>query len=108
MRKNIKEDREAAPTLCNAISPVVFHQDSLAFSTSVLLRGDKWPALLARANTAHAAPSLTETAAPDLAALADIRSGKRNSNRAQPTDGQTASPSTLANQDSDDTSVAII
>ena len=51
---------------------------------------------------------LTKAAAPDPATPAAVGSGKRNSNRARPTDGQTASPSPPANLDSDVTSVASI
>ena len=58
------------------------------------------------ANTAHAAPALTETTAPDPATPAAVGNGKINSNHAQPIDGQTASCSPPANQDSDVTSVA--
>ena len=54
------------------------------------------------------APALTETAAPNPAALADVGIGKRNSNRARPTDGQTTSPSPPVDQDSDVTLVASI
>ena len=74
----IKEAQEAAPIICQAIEPFFFHQDAPAFSPIVLLRGDKWPALPARADTAHAAPELTETAAFDPAAPAAVGSGKRN------------------------------
>ena len=81
MRETTEESQEAALNLCQAIEPVVFHQDALAFSPSILPRGDKWPALPARANTAHAAPDLTETAAPDPATPAAVRIGERNSNR---------------------------
>ena len=61
-----------------------------------------------RAETSHTAPELTETAAPNPAAPADFGIGKRNSNRARLTDGQTASPSLPANQDSDVTLVESI
>ena len=44
---------------------------------------------------------ITETAVPNQAAQAAVGSGKRNINRARPTDGQTVSPSPPANQDSD-------
>ena len=80
--ENTNEAQEAAPALFQSVPPVVFHQDAPAFSLSVLLRRDKWPDIPARANTTHAAPALTNTAAPDPAALAAIRSGKRNSNHA--------------------------
>ena len=63
---------------------------------------------MALTDTAHAARVLTETATPDTAAPAAIGSDKINSNSAQPTDGQTASPSLPAEQDSDDTFVEII
>ena len=101
MSKNIEEAQEAALTLYHAIPYVVFHQDAPAFLSSVLLRRDEWPALPSRANTAHADPALTKTAAPDPAALEDVGRGKINSNHAQPTDGQTASPSPPADQYSD-------
>ena len=39
--KSIKEAQETAPTFFNAILPVVFHQDTPAFSTSVILRVDE-------------------------------------------------------------------
>ena len=61
-----------------------------------------------RADTTHKSPTLTETATPNSAAPAAARSCKINSKRAQATDGQKASPSPPANQDSDVTSVASI
>ena len=104
---NIEEYQEAAPNLCQVTPPVIFHQDAPAFSPSVLPRGDKWPALPARADTAHAAPALTETASESAAPVA-FGSGKINSNCARRTNGQTASPSPPTDQDSDVTSVASI
>ena len=101
--ETIEEAQEAAPIICQAINPVIFHQDAPSFLTSVLLRGDKWPALPARADTSHTAPALTMTAAPKPAAPAAVGSGKNNSNRAKPKDGQAASPSPPADQDSDGT-----
>ena len=59
-------------------------------------------------DTAYAAPALTKTPAPNPAATAAHGIGKGNSNRAQPTDGQTSSPSTTVDQDSDILSVASI
>ena len=106
--QTIEEAQKAAPTLCQAITQVVFHLDALAFSPSVLTRGAEWPALPARADTAHAAPALTKTAAPDPATPAAVGSCKRNSNRARPTDGQTGSPSPPTDPDSDVLSVASI
>ena len=103
-----EEAQEAAPTLCQAITPVVLHPDAPALSSSVLTRGAEWPALPAHADTAHAAPALTETATPDPATPAAIGSGKINSNCAQPTDGQTASLNPPADPDSDVMSVASI
>ena len=85
-----------------------FKGDKPAFSPIVLPRGDKWPALPAHINTAHAAQALTKIAAPDPAALAAVRSGKRNSNCARLTDGKTMSFSPPADQDSDVTLVANI
>ena len=82
VRKIIKESQEADPTLCQAIDPVVFHQDAPAFSPRVLPRGEKWPALLARVDTAHASPTLTKTAVPNPATLASVGISKINSNRA--------------------------
>ena len=72
------------------------------------MTGSKWPALPARANTSHASPALTKTAASDPATPAAGGSGKRNSNQAQPTDGQTVSPSPPVDPGSDFMSVAII
>ena len=100
MRKTIEDTQEAAPIICQAIDPVFFHQDAPAFSPSVLPRGDKWPALRARTNTAHTAPYITKTATPNTAAPAAVVSGNKNSNHARPTDGQTASPSPPVDQDS--------
>ena len=108
MSKNIEEAKETAPTLCHATPPVIFHQDAPEFLPGVLPRGYEWPALPARADTAHAAAALTETAAPDPATPEAVRRGKINSNREQPKEGQTASPSPPANQDSDATLVASI
>ena len=108
VRENIEEDQESALTLYHVIPPVVLHQDAPEFWPSVLPRGDEWPALLAHANTAHTAPSITETATPDPDTPAAVGSGKRNSNRAQPTDVQTVSPSPPSDQDSDVMLAAII
>ena len=74
--KNVKEAQEAAPTLWHDIPPVVFHQDAPVFSPNVLLRVEEWPALPARADTAHAAPAFTKTAAPYPAAPAAFGSRK--------------------------------
>ena len=93
VRKNIEEAQESAPTLCHTTPLVVFHQDASAFFPNVLPIWEEWPALLTRANTNHATPALTETVAPDPAALAAGGIGKINSNCAWPKDGQTASPS---------------
>ena len=101
MSQTIEEAQEAVPNLCQAISPIVFLQDEPAFSPRVLTRGADWPALLAHANTAHAAPALTNTSAPNPAILAAVGDGKINSNCALSMDGQTASPSPPANPDSD-------
>ena len=54
-----------------------------------------------RYKNAHAEPALTKTAAPDPNTMAAVRSSKRNSNRARPTDGQIASPSPPSDPDSD-------
>ena len=75
---NIEEAQEDAPILCQAIDPVVFHQDAPAFSPSVLPGGDEGPALPARAVTAHTAPDITDTTAPDLATSVTVGSGKIN------------------------------
>ena len=106
--ETIEEDQESGPTLCQAIKPVIFHQDAPAFSPRILPRGDDWPSLLARANTAHTAPALTKTAAPNPDTPVAVGSGKRNSNCARLMDGQTVSPIPPANQDSDGTLVEII
>ena len=107
MSQTIEESQEAAPNLFQAIAPVVFQPDTPAFSPSVLLGGYKWPALTARSDIAHAAPALTDTAAPDPATPAAIGSGKINSNCARQTDGQTASPSPPTDPYSDVTLVSI-
>ena len=78
--QNIEEAQEAAPILCQAIPPVVFHPDALAFSPRILTRGSDWPALPACANTDHADQAITNTSNPDTATLAAGRSGKINSN----------------------------
>ena len=78
--ENIEEAQEAAPNLCWSIPLVVFHQDAPTLLPGVLPRGYEWPALQTRADTAHAAPALTETPAPNPAASAAVRSGKINSN----------------------------
>ena len=108
VRQNIEETQEAAPTLCQAIVMVVVHPDAPVLSPSVLMIGDEWPALPARADTAHTEPALTETATPNPATPAAVWSGKRSSNCARPTDSQTASSSPPANPDSDVTSVETI
>ena len=106
--QTIKEAQWSATTLCQSIAPVIFHPDSTAFLPSVLARGVKWSTLSMRSNTAHAAPALTETAAPDPATPVAVGSGKINSNCAWPTDGQTVSPSPPADPDSDVMAVASI
>ena len=68
------------------------------------MRGSKWPALLARAETSHADPVLTDTIAPDPSTPAAVGVNKRNSKCARPTDGQTTSTSPPANPASDVTS----
>ena len=87
---------------------VVFHQDKTAFLPRVLSRGDNWPALPAYSDTPYTEQALTETASPNPAVSAALGSSKRNSNCAQQTDFQTASPSPPVNQDSDVTLVASI
>ena len=82
MIQTTEEAQEDAPTLFQAISSVIFLQDKLAFSPINPTRGDKWPTLPARANTAYAVPELTETAALDPATPTAVRSSKRDSNRA--------------------------
>ena len=108
MSQKTEESQEATPTLCQATPPVVFHQDAPELSPGVPPRGDKWSALPVRPAIAHISPFLTKTAAPKPAAPAAVGSGKRNSNRAQPTDNKTASPSQIADQDSDITLVVSI
>ena len=108
MSKNIEEAKETAPTLCHATPPVIFHQDAPEFLPGVLPRGYEWPALPARADTAHAAPALTKTAAPAPATPEVVGSGKRNSKCARATNSQTASPSPPVDQDSDITLAASI
>ena len=78
--QKIEENQDAAPTLCQATPLVFFHPDTPAFSPRILMRGAKWPALLARADTAHADQARTETAAPNHATPAAVRSGYINSN----------------------------
>ena len=104
--QNIEEVQESNLTLCQATTPVIFHPDAPAFLPSILTIGTECPALLVRTETAHAAPLITKTAAPDPVPLAAGGSGKINSNRALPTDGQTVSPSLPADPDSDVTSAA--
>ena len=58
------------------------------------------------ADTAHAAPALTENASPNPTTPAAVGIGKRNSNCARPTDIQTASPIPPSSQNSDVTLVA--
>ena len=72
----------------------------------VLTRGVKWPALPARAKTAHTVHMLADTSAPDTSTPAAVGSGKINSNCAQPTDGQIASHRLPTNPDSDFMSTA--
>ena len=76
--ETIKEAQEAALTLLHAISTFIFNQDAPELSPNVLPRGDKWPALPARTNAAHAAPGITKTAAPDPATTVTIGIGKIN------------------------------
>ena len=99
--KTTNESQESALTLCQAIYLVVFHPDAPAFSLSILTRGPKWHALMERSNTVHAAIVLTKTAALYPATPAAIGSGKRNSNQAQQTDNQTASPSPTTDPEND-------
>ena len=74
--QTIDESQEAAPIIFWAIKPVIFHQYSPTFSPSVLQIGDKWPALPACADTAHVAPTLTETSAPNPAASGPLGAAK--------------------------------
>ena len=76
--ENTEEAQEAVPTLYQAIPQVVFQQDSPAFSPSVLLKEDKWPVLLVRADTANAAPEPTKTNFPDPVAPASIGIEEKN------------------------------
>ena len=106
MSQNIEEAQESASTLCQAIPPVVFHPDAPAFSPIILTRGSEWSSLPVHANTAHAYPALTKTAAPNPATPAAVWGSKRNPNCTQPTDGQTAFPNPPANPYSDVLSAA--
>ena len=74
----IEEAQESAPTLCQTNPLVVFQPVAPASSPSFLTRRAKCTDLPARANTIHEHPVLTETAAPVLAKLAAVRSGKIN------------------------------
>ena len=78
--QTIKEAQESSPTLCQAISLVVFHPDAPVFSPSVPTRGAKWPALPTRIDTAHASPALTKTTTPNPATPAAAGSSKINLN----------------------------
>ena len=80
--------------------PTVFHQDTPAFSPSVLMWGSDWPALPACAGTYQAAPALTETVAHNPTTPTVVGSVKINSNHAQTMDGQTAYPSPPSDPDS--------
>ena len=73
MSETIEESQEAAPIICQAIEPVVFHQDTPAFSLSVLSRETYWPALPMRADTAHTTTVITEAASPNAAVTAAVR-----------------------------------
>ena len=106
MSQNIEEAQEAAPTLCQAIPPVIFHPDAPVLSPSVLARGSDGAALPARANTDQASPALTDTAALKPATSTAIGRNKINSNCAQPIYGQIASPSPPSNPDNDITLAA--
>ena len=72
MVQTIEDAQEGAPTICQAIAPVVFHPDAPAFSPSVFTIGVEWPALTTRADTAHADTVLTKTVAPDPAIPGDV------------------------------------
>ena len=104
--QKIKESQKAAPTLFQDTPLVVFHPYSPAFSTSVLTKGDEFPALPARADTAHAAPALTKTASPDPATPAAVGSRKMSLNYARPIGGQITFPIPPAKPDNDVTFVA--
>ena len=78
MSETIEESQEAAPIICQAIEPVVFHQDTPAFSLSVLSRETYWPALPMRADTAHTTTVITEAASPNAAVTAAVRSSNIN------------------------------
>ena len=95
--ETIKESQEFDPTLFQAINLVIFHQYAPAFSPSILLRGDEWPALLTCADTTHTSPALTDISVPNPATPAAGGSGKIISNFAQPIYVQTASPSPPSN-----------
>ena len=106
--QKIEEVQVDILNFCQATPLVVFHQDTPAFSPRILPRGDDRPALPTHTDTAYAPPELTKIAAPDPAAPAAIGTSKINSNCAQPMEGQNASPSLPADQDSDVMLVASI
>ena len=108
MSKNIDEAQEAASTLCCATPLFIYHQDAPKLSPWVLLRGENWPTLPTRVDTAYTALALTNTAALNPASPAAAGSSKMYSKRARPLDGRTASPSPPADQYSDVTLVASI
>ena len=63
---------------------------------------------MSRSDTAHTAPALTKTAAPNPYVPAAVVIGKIYSNCARPRGSQTASSSTTSNKDIDVMSVASI
>ena len=105
MNLNIDEAAKASPISCQVIPQVVFHSYAPDFSPNVLTDGTGWPDLTASARVAHAAHTLTDTAASSTATLADIRSVKINSNRARPTEDPAATPRLPANHYGDITLV---
>ena len=101
VNQNIEEYTEEALILCQATPQVVFHLGIPEFSPNVLTDREECPSLLACAETSHAYQAPNKTATPDTATPAAVGISKRNSNHAQPTEGQAAPPRLSANPDSD-------
>ena len=79
VNQNIVEATEVAPIFLQGAYQVIFHPDNPEFAPPIIIIGVVCPALLDRAGSALAAHALTDTATPNTATPAAIRSGKINS-----------------------------
>ena len=106
VNNTIGEATKDALILCQFKHQVVFHPYIQEFTPPALTNRSGWPALPDHVGTSQTSHVLTKTAAPNIATQATIGSGKINSNRAQTTDGKSATPILPSGPDGDITLVA--